>query len=133
MSKVMQTVAPDRLLFRAVLASFHQTAQTLAELDAIEDLTFFGYPDGRWDEVHKTPIVRRALSYPSRPGPAPSNRASTKPGEIQRRESKARFQVSTSWFRSRSGITRPLVSYQHQYPRWICRTHQELHDCPRTR
>jgi hypothetical protein len=59
---IIQAVAPDRLFFRAVPASFLPTAQTLTELDAIEDLTLVGYPDGRWDELHKTPIVRRGIT-----------------------------------------------------------------------
>jgi hypothetical protein len=35
---------------------------TLAQLDVIEELTFVGYPDGRMDDVHGTPIVRQAIT-----------------------------------------------------------------------
>lgn len=59
--RIIEAAAPDRLFFRAVPASFLPT-DTLSELDAIEDLTFVDYPNGRWDEVHKTPIVCRAIT-----------------------------------------------------------------------
>jgi hypothetical protein len=36
--------------------------ETLESLDAIEDLTFVGYPDGRRDPFNHTPIVRQAIT-----------------------------------------------------------------------
>ncbi|MHB1613211.1 MAG: trypsin-like peptidase domain-containing protein [Actinomycetes bacterium] len=33
-----------------------------ADLDAIEEVIFVGYPDGHYDEAHLTPIVRRGIT-----------------------------------------------------------------------
>lgn len=59
--RVMQKF-PAPLFYRAIPASFLPTSSALRDLDAIEDLIFVGYPDGRWDEVNKTPIARRAIT-----------------------------------------------------------------------
>jgi hypothetical protein len=33
-----------------------------ASLDALEEVFFVGFPDGRWDDVNKTPIIRRGIT-----------------------------------------------------------------------
>jgi len=38
------------------------TRQDLEEIDAIEDVTFVGYPDGQYDRVNQTPIARRGVT-----------------------------------------------------------------------
>jgi hypothetical protein len=38
------------------------TNEDLAELDAIEDLIFIGYPKGLWDSVNYLPIVRKGMT-----------------------------------------------------------------------
>lgn len=39
--------------------------QMLDELDAIEDVTMIGYPNGLWDDVNNLPIVRRGITATS--------------------------------------------------------------------
>lgn len=34
----------------------------LQEIDAIEDVTFVGYPDGQYDRVNRTPVARRGVT-----------------------------------------------------------------------
>ncbi len=53
---------PQRLFYRAVPMSLLPDEATLADLDAIEDLIFVGYPDGRWDLVNRTPLIRRGIT-----------------------------------------------------------------------
>ena len=67
---------------------------TLESLDAIEDLTFVGYPDGRRDPHHHTPIVRQAIT--STPIP-------------QRWDNKPAFLVDGSVFGGSSGS--PVVLF----------------------
>lgn len=47
---------------KALNWSLLPSPETFAGLDAIEDLTFVGYPDGRRDPVTLTPVVRQAIS-----------------------------------------------------------------------
>lgn len=51
-----------RLFYRAIPASFIPDGAALEQLDAIEELVFVGYPDGRWDGVNQTPITRRGIT-----------------------------------------------------------------------
>lgn len=48
-------------LSQGVIAS----PEMLASLDAIEDVTMIGYPNGLWDDVNNLPIVRRGITATS--------------------------------------------------------------------
>lgn len=66
------------LPFGAVLQGFHNlhpkpfvrflpvsefpSSEEYASLDALEEVFFMGFPDGRWDSVNKTPIIRRGVT-----------------------------------------------------------------------
>ena len=50
------------LFFRAVETSTIATPQQEAELDAIEQVTFIGYPNGIWDSKNLLPVVRRGTT-----------------------------------------------------------------------
>ncbi|WP_353952514.1 serine protease [Knoellia sp. S7-12] len=54
--------APERLFYRALPASLVPDADALDALDAIEELIFVGYPDGRWDSINQTPTTRRGIT-----------------------------------------------------------------------
>jgi hypothetical protein len=51
-------------LSQGIIAS----AEALASLDPIEDITMIGYPNGIWDEVNNLPIVRRGITATSASG-----------------------------------------------------------------
>lgn len=38
------------------------TSSIADTLDAIEDITFIGYPNGLWDDIHNLPIIRKGIS-----------------------------------------------------------------------
>lgn len=40
----------------------YPTARDLEEIDAIEDITFVGYPDGQYDRANQTPVARRGVT-----------------------------------------------------------------------
>lgn len=50
------------LFFRAVETSMIPTPQQVAELDAVEPVTFIGYPNGIWDSKNLLPVVRRGTT-----------------------------------------------------------------------
>jgi hypothetical protein len=50
------------LFYRSLDSSLIPTAKELDELNAIEDITMIGYPNGLWDEVHNMPIFRRGIT-----------------------------------------------------------------------
>ncbi len=50
------------MFYRALPASLVPDGVALDALDAIEELIFVGYPDGRWDSANQTPIVRRGIT-----------------------------------------------------------------------
>lgn len=50
------------LFFRAVDNDLIPTAKQIAELDAIESVTFMGYPNGIWDSKNLLPIARRGTT-----------------------------------------------------------------------
>jgi hypothetical protein len=52
----------QEVFFRAVQTELFVTNEMLAELSAIEDVTFVGYPNGIWDEVNLLPIARRGTT-----------------------------------------------------------------------
>ena len=47
---------------RYVNSNFNPSASEIAEFDAIETVTFVGYPDGQFDRYNKTPIARRGTT-----------------------------------------------------------------------
>lgn len=51
-----------RFFFRSVFPHMVPARQALEELDAIEVVTFMGYPDGIWDDVNILPIARRGTT-----------------------------------------------------------------------
>lgn len=50
------------VFFRSVSADLIPDAKTWAELSAIEEITFIGYPSGLYDQRNQTPIVRRGIT-----------------------------------------------------------------------
>lgn len=50
------------LFFRAVDNDLIPTAKQIAELDAIESVTFIGYPNGIWDSKNLLPVARRGTT-----------------------------------------------------------------------
>jgi hypothetical protein len=53
---------PCRPFVRYLPVSAFPTDDDLNELDALEQVVFLGFPDGRWDEVNRTPIFRRGIT-----------------------------------------------------------------------
>jgi hypothetical protein len=54
--------AGHRPFFRALPESLVPNPAAIAELDAIERVTFIGYPAGRYDSVNLTPIARQGFT-----------------------------------------------------------------------
>lgn len=54
--------AGRNVFFRAISPSMSLTPTSALELDAIEDLTFVGYPNGLFDASNGLPIARRGLA-----------------------------------------------------------------------
>jgi hypothetical protein len=54
--------APKELFYRALPVSLLPDEDALDALDAIEELVFVGYPDGQWDSMNQTPIIRRGIT-----------------------------------------------------------------------
>ncbi|MCK4155512.1 trypsin-like peptidase domain-containing protein [Ralstonia pseudosolanacearum] len=50
------------LFFRSVDTSMIPNAQQLQELDAVEPVTFVGYPNSVWDSKNRLPVVRRGTT-----------------------------------------------------------------------
>lgn len=50
------------IFFRVVESSMIPTLQQLAELDAVESVTFVGYPNGVWDRKNLLPVARRGTT-----------------------------------------------------------------------
>jgi hypothetical protein len=50
------------LFFRVVENSMIPTPQQVAELDAMESVTFIGYPNGVWDSKNLLPVARRGTT-----------------------------------------------------------------------
>jgi hypothetical protein len=48
--------------FKAIPSSFIPTADELRELDAIESITFIGYPNGMYDNVKLMPLARQGMT-----------------------------------------------------------------------
>lgn len=48
-----------KLHYRHVSPLSISSEEQLAFRDAIEEVTFIGYPNGMWDEVHLLPVARR--------------------------------------------------------------------------
>ncbi|WP_285660435.1 hypothetical protein [Paenarthrobacter ureafaciens] len=48
--------------WRSLPVSEFPSEEEYASLDALEDVFFLGFPDGRWDSVNQTPIIRRGVS-----------------------------------------------------------------------
>lgn len=50
------------LFYRCVDSSMLPTPQQLEQLDAIESVTFIGYPNGIWDKTNLIPVARRGTT-----------------------------------------------------------------------
>lgn len=50
------------LFFRTVDTSMIPTSKQVAELDAVESVTFIGYPNGVWDSKNLLPVARRGTT-----------------------------------------------------------------------
>ncbi|PUE35516.1 serine protease [Limnohabitans sp. Hippo4] len=50
------------LFFRSVDKAIVPTQQQIDELDAVEDVTFIGYPNGVWDAKNLLPVARRGTT-----------------------------------------------------------------------
>lgn len=50
------------VFFRSLPSNLMPSEAVAADLDAIEEVTFVGYPNGHYDEAHLTPIVRRGIT-----------------------------------------------------------------------
>lgn len=50
------------LFFRALDETYIRTDAELEELDAIEDVLMFGYPNALWDAVNNLPLIRRGIT-----------------------------------------------------------------------
>lgn len=73
---VLQQLADTahNVFFKTISDDLFPTSEQLAELNAIESVTFIGYPSGLYDTKHGTPIARRgwtatpvALDYGGKP------------------------------------------------------------------
>jgi hypothetical protein len=54
--------AADEIYYRILPPTLLPTAEEGAKFDALEEITFVGYPSGLADPVHHTPIVRRGIT-----------------------------------------------------------------------
>ncbi|GCE18968.1 S1 family peptidase [Dictyobacter kobayashii] len=52
----------NQIFFRSIPSSLMPTDTQLQELDAMEEVTFIGYPNGIFDEVNLLPILRKGVS-----------------------------------------------------------------------
>lgn len=50
------------LFYRCVSADMIPTAEQAAKLDALEPVTFIGYPNGVWDRKNLLPVARRGMT-----------------------------------------------------------------------
>jgi len=50
------------LFLRAVETGMIPSSQQIAELDAVEEVTFIGYPNGIWDSKNLLPVARRGTT-----------------------------------------------------------------------
>ena len=50
------------MFYRCVDSNMLPTADQLAQLDAIESVTFVGYPNGIWDSTNLIPVARRGTT-----------------------------------------------------------------------
>lgn len=50
------------LFYRYVMSDTIPTPQQVAELDAVESVTFIGYPNGVWDSKNMLPVARRGTT-----------------------------------------------------------------------
>ncbi len=50
------------IFFRAIPSTLIPDNEKLKELDAIEEVTFIGYPAGLWDEKNLLPIIRKGVT-----------------------------------------------------------------------
>jgi hypothetical protein len=50
------------LFYRTISSKFIPTKQQIESLDALEFITFVGYPNGLWDDVNFLPIMRRGIT-----------------------------------------------------------------------
>ena len=53
---------PDKIFYRTIDSSMIPTQQIINDLQAIETLTFIGYPAGLRDKSHNLPIIRQGIS-----------------------------------------------------------------------
>ena len=58
---IKQTANVD-LFYRCVDSTMLPTAEQLEQLDAIESVTFIGYPNGIWDKTNLIPVARRGTT-----------------------------------------------------------------------
>ncbi|MCB9141735.1 MAG: trypsin-like peptidase domain-containing protein [Anaerolineales bacterium] len=58
---ILQTEGVE-LFYRAVGSAMLPNQRQIDQLDAIETVTFIGYPNGMWDTVNQTPIARRGTT-----------------------------------------------------------------------
>ncbi|MFE9813535.1 trypsin-like peptidase domain-containing protein [Streptomyces sp. NPDC005773] len=54
--------AVDDLFYRSIPVSFMEFTEDEIFIDAVEEITFIGYPSGHQDPFHLTPIIRRGIS-----------------------------------------------------------------------
>ncbi|MFF5305916.1 serine protease [Streptomyces sp. NPDC013161] len=52
----------DRIFHKSIGPDLCPNEAQLADLDAVEPITFVGYPNGLYDSVHNTPIVRQGVT-----------------------------------------------------------------------
>jgi len=52
----------EPLFYRPIPVTWFPTPEVADGLDALEDITFIGYPNGEQDTTHKTPIFRRGIT-----------------------------------------------------------------------
>lgn len=50
------------IFYRAISSAMIPSAESLRDFDAIEQITFVGYPNGVWDTVQKLPVARRGTT-----------------------------------------------------------------------
>jgi hypothetical protein len=60
-AQIKQRTGTD-FFYRYVLAEMIPTVDEFARLDAIEQVTFVGYPDGIWDSKNLLPVARRGTT-----------------------------------------------------------------------
>lgn len=62
LENLFAAMAPNKIFYRSIEPENMLLDEKLADLDAIEDVVMYGYPNGLWDEPNNLPLIRRGVT-----------------------------------------------------------------------